>query len=162
MRRNLFLLAVAVTACGPTKEQQVAVATQKIAAESTKAAAVAALPQTGKWDEPHLAERLVRSGLAPQAVTDAKHESFWTVPGYSWKLNDATLYAYVFPDSVARRKVTDALDTLTLAPKGQASPYFVPRLLILQNNLAAVLVGGSERQQERVQLALMAGLPVGN
>ena len=31
---------------------------------------------------------------------------------------------------------------------------------MVQNNLAAVLIGGSERQQERVVLALSAGLPV--
>lgn len=69
------------------------------------------------------------------------------------------VHAYLNADSAARRPATGGLDSLHLAPKGVASPYPFPRLLIVQNNLAAVLIGGSERQQERVSLALTAGLP---
>lgn len=131
-----------------------------IAAESARAAMAASEPTTGKWDDPHLVERLVRSGLAPQALPREKGERYWGVPVSAYRLGSATLYAYIYTDSIARRRVTDGLDSLTGAPRGAPSPYPHPHVLVLNNNLAAVLVGGSERQQERVTLALTAGLPV--
>jgi hypothetical protein len=67
---------------------------------------------------------------------------------------------YIYPDSVARLAVTAGLDTTALGPKPVQGEPPVLRQLIVQNNLAAVLIGGSERQQERVLLALSAGLPV--
>lgn len=131
-----------------------------MAAEAAVARAAAALPSTGKWDEAHLAQRLVNSGLAPQALAGLKSAPYWGVPLRGWRLGYDTLYAYIYPDSFARRRVTDVLDTLTLAPRGSKGSFGVIKLLVTQNNLAAVLVGGTERQQQRVALALRAGLPV--
>ncbi len=131
-----------------------------MAAEAQVARAAATVPSTGRWDEAHLVQRLVNSGLAPQALTGLKSQSYWGVPLRGWRLGYDTLYAYIYPDSFARRRVTDGLDTLTLAPRGSKGPFGVTKLLVTQNNLAAVLVGGSERQQERVALAIRAGLPV--
>ncbi|HXD24217.1 MAG TPA: hypothetical protein VN613_12725, partial [Gemmatimonadaceae bacterium] len=130
-----------------------------ISAESTVAAAAASLPSTGKWDEPHLVERLVRAGLAPQARPAEKAEKFWKAPLLAYQVGPAMLHVYLYPDSVARRAIVATLDTLQIAPKGTAAVYPVPHNLIVQNNLAAVLVGGNETQQERVRLALEAGLP---
>jgi hypothetical protein len=155
-------ILLAAIACGPSaaerKEQAQLVARTAISAESTKAAVAATAPSTGKWDEAHLVERLVRSGLAPQAVEHAKGEASWGTAVHAYRVGNATLYAYIYPDSIARRRALSTLDTLTLAPRGAPSPYPDPHILILQNNLAAVLVGGSDRQQERVSLALTAGL----
>ena len=131
-----------------------------MAAVAQVARAAATTPSTGKWDEAHLAERLVNSGLAPQALTGLKSANYWGVPLHGWRLGYDTLYAYIYPDSLARRRVTDGLDTLTLAPRGSKGPFGVIKVLVAQNNLAAVLVGGTERQQERVTLAIRAGLPV--
>jgi hypothetical protein len=84
------------------------------------------------------------------------------VPPHGYRVGNATLHAFIYADSAARLRVTAALDSLTAAPRGTTSPYGLPRILIVNNNLAAVLVGGSERQQERVSLALTAGLPAAN
>ena len=159
----LAVIALAAAACGSPearREREATIARTAVAAESAKASVAASLPPTSVWDEPHLVQRLVRAGLAPQAVADSKAEPYWRVPVHAFRVGSATLHAYLFRDSTARRSVTDGLDTLTIAPRGAASPYPIPRLLILQNNLAAVLVGGSERQQERVQLAIAAGLSI--
>jgi hypothetical protein len=161
--RHLALVMIGLAGCTSPDErraQRASVERTAVSAESVKAAVARSLPATGLWDEPHLVERLVSAGLAPQAVTGARGEEYWRVPVLSYHVGSATLYAYVYADSVARRRVTDGLDTLTLAPKGLASPYPLPRIPIFNNNLAAVLVGGSERQQERVSNALLAGLPV--
>lgn len=104
-------------------------------------------------------ERLVQSGLAPQALSGEKAESWWHLPVHAYRVGTATLHAYIFADSSLRRRVTEGIDSLTIAPAGMPSPYARPHILIVQNNLAAVLIGGTERQQERVLLALTAGLP---
>lgn len=167
MACNMRALAISVitmvAACEPAtvkKERAAKAARSAIAAESAKARVAAAEPATGRWDEPHLVERLVQSGLAPQALPKEKAERYWTVPLLAYRLGSATLYAYVYPDSIARRRVTDGLDTVTAAPRGSTSPYPLRHVLIIQNNLAAVLVGGTDRQQDRVSLVLTAGLPV--
>ncbi|MFI5312302.1 MAG: hypothetical protein ACHQQ3_13765 [Gemmatimonadales bacterium] len=153
-------LVVACTSPAEKKASAVKVARTAIAAESAKAAEAAARPATGRWDEAHLVESLVRAGLAPRALTQQKGEAYWNAPLLAYQLGSASLHAYIYADSVARRRVTDGLDSLSAAPRGVASPYPIPRLLIVQNNLAAVLIGGSDRQQDRVSLAIGAGLPV--
>lgn len=51
------------------------------------------------------------------------------------------------------------MDTLTAIPKGQPNAFAEPPMFLVQNNLIAILVGGSDRQRERVRLAIEAGLP---
>jgi hypothetical protein len=161
MRAVLLALAV-VSACSPSTEKPARVeqaARAAIAAESSVAAAAAVTPSTGKWDEPHLVERLVNAGLAPRAMHDQKGEDYWKVPVLAYQLGRNTLHVYLYADSLARRAVTAALDTLTAAPRGRSDVYPPRHILIVQNNLAAVMVGGTDTQQERVRLALEAGLP---
>jgi hypothetical protein len=163
MRAFAVPVIIALAACTSPAERKLReakVARTAIAVESAKASVAASQPATGRWDEAHLVERLVRSGLAPQALPGEKSERYWGAPLRAYRVGSATLYAYIYSDSASRRRVTDGLDTLTAAPKGSASPYPPRHIMVLQNNLAAVLVGGSDRQQDRVSLALGAGLPV--
>ena len=162
MRPVLLLVTIVAVACSSVADEKARatqVATAGIAAESAKAAAVPALPATGLWDEPHLIDRLVHSGLAPRQATDAPPSvKYWDRPVTALLLGESTLYVYFYVDSIARRRITATLDTATAAPRGMASPYPVPRLLIINNNLVAVLVGGTDRAQERVMFAISAGL----
>jgi hypothetical protein len=162
MRAALFVFTALLAACTSAADKQAKVeqvARTAIAAESSEAAVAATIPSTGKWDEPHLVERLVRAGLAPQAMHDQKGEPYWKVPVLAYQVGPSILYAYVYADSLTRRSVTSTLDTLMAAPPGTAGVYPLRHILIMQNNLAAVMVGGSDTQQERVRLALEAGLP---
>lgn len=162
MRVALVVFTAALVACTSSTDKQARIeqtARTAIAAESSTAAAAAAMPLTGKWDEPHVIERLVRAGLAPQALRDQKAESFWKAPLHAFQLGPSVLHVYLYPDSLARRAVTATLDTLLAAPPGSAGVYPLRHILILQNNLAAVMVGGTDTQQERVRLAIEAGLP---
>lgn len=156
----LFCSLSSCTSPEARKEREAKAARSAVAAESAKAAVAAATPTGGKWDEAHLVERLVRAGLAPQALPKEKGQAYWGVSLAAYRVGRATLYAYIYPDSAARLRATAGLDTLTAAPAGQASPFEQPRILIRQNNLAAVLVGGSDRQQDRVSLAIGAGVPL--
>jgi hypothetical protein len=162
MRAPLFAITIVLAACAPAADKQAkvdAVARTAIAAESSVAATAALLPSTGKWDEPHLVERLVRAGLAPQARPDEKAGKYWKAPLFAYQVGSAMLHVYLYSDSLARKAVVATLDTLQAAPPGVTGVYPLRHILIVQNNLAAVLVGGSDAQQERVRLALEAGLP---
>lgn len=162
MRVAIVAFTLSAAACTSSAEKQAKVeqiARTAIAAESSTAAAAASLPSTGKWDQPHLVERLVRAGLAPQALHDLKPEAYWKAPLLAYQLGPSVLHAYIYSDSAARRAVSSTLDTTMAAPPGRAGVYPLRHILILQNNLAAVMVGGSDTQQERVRLAIEAGLP---
>jgi hypothetical protein len=161
MRALSGLFLCTLTACESeaskqAKEAQRAVSA--VSAESTKAAV--GLPLTDKWDAAHLVQRLVRSGLAPQEAPELKGQKYWSVPVHAFHVGPNILFVYLYADSTARRSVTSDLDTLTIAPRGMETPYDPRHILIIQNNLAAVMVGGTEAQQERVRLALEAGLPM--
>jgi hypothetical protein len=161
MRAALIAFTAVLAGCTSAAEKQAKaeeVARVAIAAESSKAVAAASMPSTGKWDEPHLVERLVRAGLAPQAKAGEKGEDYWKAPVLAYQVGPSVLYAYIYPDSAARRAITAALDTVMAAPPGKMV-YPMRHILIMQNNLAAVMVGGSDAQQERVRLAIEAGLP---
>ncbi len=129
-------------------------------AEST-ATRVAAMPRTGLWTAAQVLERLVRAGVAPRAVEPAPSGPDWMrVPPTVFAAGGGEVYAWVYKDSTARRAVTDSLDPYSGAPPGRVSPFGSPMVFIMQNNLAAVVTGGSETNQERVALALQAGLPI--
>jgi hypothetical protein len=168
VRRTASALAAAalpvLAACTSSEtrraqEQQVAL--KEIAAAETTATRAAALPSTGLWTEAHLLDRLVHAGVAPRVIADAPDGPKWmgTTP-VVFLAGGGTLYAWIYKDSTARRAVTDALDPETGAPPGAVTPFAAPMLFVTQNNLAAVVTGGLERNQERVALALQAGLPV--
>lgn len=116
-------------------------------------------PSTGRWDAAQLTQRLVNAGLAPRADDSLPSHPKLPVAPLGLRVGKAHLLAWIFADSVARLKTSAAIDTLTAIPKGQANPWAEPPMFIVHNNLIAVLVGGSERQRERVRLTIEAGLP---
>lgn len=158
----LPVLLVLLSGCGPSEEKQLEVKAAAISAESAKAVAVAARPSTGLWDLDHVSERLVRSGVAPRRITPtpespdffagAKETGAFSVG------RGGELRVFVFRDSTARRKVTEALDRQTATPKGQTRWWPKDAVLIVVQNLAGVMMGGTDRLKERVQLGLEAGI----
>ncbi|MBM3907451.1 MAG: hypothetical protein FJ363_05125 [Gemmatimonadetes bacterium] len=117
-------------------------------------------PATGRWDEVQLTRRLVDAGLAPRADDSIPAHPRLPVRPVTLRVGSAHLLAWIFADSTSRRSVSATIDTLSAIPKGQPNPWAEPPMFVTQSNLIAVLVGGSDRQRERVRLAIEAGLPV--
>ena len=162
MRLLVFALAGLAACDGAEREarQQQAIRSE-IARAETAATATAAVPSTGLWTEAHLLERLVRAGVAPPAVADAPTGPEWMHKRpVAFLAGGGTVLAWIYRDSLERRAVTDSLDHATMAPPGRAIPFNEPIIFVVQNNLAAVIVGGSETNQDRISLALQGGLPV--
>ncbi|HEY3288116.1 MAG TPA: hypothetical protein VGJ96_13440 [Gemmatimonadaceae bacterium] len=116
-------------------------------------------PATGRWDKVQLTERLVNAGLAPRTDDSLPSHPKLPVPPVGLRVGKAHLLAWIFADSLSRQKVSATIDTLSAIPKGQPNPFAEPPMFLVQNNLIAILVGGSDRQRERVRLAIEAGLP---
>jgi hypothetical protein len=115
---------------------------------------------TGRWDLPQLTERLVNAGLAPHPDDSLPSHPDYKAEPVGFRLGSAHLLVWMYRDSLARRAVSVSIDTLTAFPHAQPSAFAVPPMFVLQNNLIAVVVGGSERQRERIRLAIEAGLSV--
>lgn len=158
-----LLSALLAVACGgeARRSEEARSVRAGIASAETTATRVAALPATGLWTEAHLLERLVRAGVAPRAVAKAPNRTEWMrVRAAVFAAGGGEVYAWVYKDSTARRAVTESLAPTTGAPPGRVPPFAAPMIFLVQNNLAAVVVGGSGTNQERIALALQAGLPV--
>jgi hypothetical protein len=108
------------------------------------------------WAQCSVRERLERAGLAPQPVDTVRH-AFLHVPGQRYKVGDAELQAFVYETTDMRQRDTAPLDSVRAAPPGVETSWERPPTLITSGNLAAILIGGNERQVERVTLALTAG-----
>lgn len=164
--RRIALAAwlLATAACGdPAAERAAAerVARQEMAVAETTARQAAALPSDGLWTEAHLMDRLLRAGVAPRANPDPAPDADWMgQPPIRLLAGGGMVYAWIYPDSVARRRVTDALDSLTAAPPGTTTPFAPPMLLVTNNNLVVVITGGRITNHDRIALAIQAGLPV--
>lgn len=150
--------------CGdPAAREEAARAAERSGMEQAAATAsqAAALPATGLWTEAHLMDRLLRAGVAPRAREGALPETPWMpMPPIGVLAGGGEVFVWIFADSSARRAATDALDPMTGAPAGTVTPFAPPSLFVTQNNLAAIITGGRESNQERIALALQAGLPV--
>ena len=167
-RHSLKLTAAALlitAACGNAEEKAAAeqrAVRQSMAAAETTASQAAVLPRTGLWSEAHVMDRLLRAGVAPRANTEPSVKAEWmgNAP-IAILAGGGEVYVWIYRDSTARKAVTDLLDPNTATPKGRTQPFPPPMTFVTNNNLAAVIIGGTITNQDRISLALQAGLPAG-
>lgn len=159
---KLMLLAALLAGCGDPAAQ--AAAEQAAVRESMDAAVTTArqaaeLPNTGLWSEAHLMDRLVRAGVAPRVNEGASIDAPWMKSKTIALLaGGGEVYAWIYADSSARLAVTTQIDSLTAVPAGTVSPYTPPMLFVTNNNIAVVIAGGRVANQDRIALAIEAGL----
>lgn len=161
MRRLLAAALSFAVACSSEDPRVVRAAVERQGVESVAQQVRTAprAPSTGRWDEVQLTQRLVNAGLAPRPDDSLPaHPDYQRAP-IGLRLGKAHLLAWIFADSVKRRAVSATIDTLSAIPRGQANAWAEPPMFVVHNNLIAVIVGGSDRQRERVRLAIEAGLP---
>ncbi|MBA4083066.1 MAG: hypothetical protein C0496_17650 [Erythrobacter sp.] len=152
------LLSLAACAGEDPRVMRAAKARREVEAVAQQVRAAPRAPSTGRWDAAQLTQRLVNAGLAPRADDSLPSHPDLPVAPLGLRVGKAHLLAWIFADSTARLKTSAGIDTLTAIPKGQPNPWAEPPMFIVHNNLIAVLVGGGDRQRERVRLAIEAGL----
>lgn len=117
-------------------------------------------PHTGKWALCSVETRLRQSGFVARRIAGKPVNR----PGFSvaptvYKLGGGHLEVFIYDDAAAMARDMAAIDTLTVAPHGVASPWEGTPVLIRAGNLAAVLITDNSSQIERLTLALTAGAP---
>lgn len=120
-----------------------------------------ACPRTGLWQPCALVDRIVHAGLSFKPTGDSVRVPFIAIPGVRYRVAMTdTLIAFFFRDSSALAKTFEALDTVRLAPRGDTrSPWQTRPNVIRSGNLLAVYFATSDRQVERLRLAITAGAP---
>lgn len=122
------------------------------------AAAGEECPMYGLWRPCSVQERLERSGFVVQPGRDSVGQPGLGISGTAYRLGSAELQLYLYADSVDARREASALDARGARP-AVVSGVLRPPAVIRSNNLLALLFNNNDRQLERVQLALTAGLP---
>ena len=118
-------------------------------------------PRTGKWQPCGLVDRIVHAGLSFRATGDSVRVPFFAVPGVRYRVAVTdTMLAFFFPDSMSLAKAVKPLDSLRMTPPGDSvSPWPSVPNVIRSGNLLALYFATSERQIERLRLAITAGAP---
>lgn len=155
-------IVIAIAACTGEK----APALDTTAVSPTVAARAAApgdssCPRNGLWQPCGLVDRIVHAGLSFKPLEDTVRVPFLDVPGVQYRVAATdTMVAFFFPDSVALKKAIAPLDSIRIAPKTDTvSPWRSAPSVIRSGNLLALYFAHSERQIERLRLAITAGAP---
>lgn len=162
MKRELVLLAV-LAACGDGAGQTdsaTAVRSDSVAAVPTRvAASPGACVLAPLWSPCLLRKALENAGLAPQEE-DSVHYPFLATAGRRWRLGRAELQTFMYPTAEALRADLAKLDTITGQPRsgGDRVEWSRPPATIVSRNLLVFLLGGNERQDERIRNAIEAGV----
>lgn len=120
-----------------------------------------ACPHDGKWALCSVEKRLRQSGFVVKKLggDTARRAGFSMAPSV-YTLGKSRLEIFLYSDSVSLARDIAKIDTVAVGPPGVPNQWGeVPPVLIRSANLAAVLLSQSQRQTERVMLALTAGPP---
>src|SRR5690606_37108921 len=115
-------------------------------------------PMAGLWRRCSVLERLERSGFVVLPASDSVGQPGLGIAGEALLLGSAELQLYLYADSVDAVRQAAVLDTAAARPAEAGGIRRAPAV-IRSNNLLALLFNNNDRQRERVQLALTAGLP---
>ena len=126
---------------------------------ATQASSDTTCRKTGLWSACSFEDRLEDAGFVPLKEPEPVRREYLSVAGTSYRLGADRLIAFIYSSAEARELETARLDTATAAPTGVRSSWDGVPVLIISNNMLAILLSRNERQIERVQLALTAGLP---
>lgn len=117
-----------------------------------------ACPMTGLWRRCNVEERLERSGFVVRPGSDSVRQPGLLIAGTAVLLGRAELQLYFYADSADARRQADAL-YVGMARPADATGVLREPAVIRSNNLLALLFNNNDRQLERVELGLTAGLP---
>ena len=157
----LLMVPCAMAACGgpPADDTPAAAVDDRPLDSGLSAAPGAPCPETGAWRRCNLEKRLERSGFVVVRGDTTVRHPFLDVPGTAYRLGVDELQVFIYPSEAARKRDLADIDATTVSPPNAPAIWAARPTLITSNNLAAILIGGSSRQVERVQNALTAGLP---
>ncbi len=120
-------------------------------------------PATGKWALCSFEKRLRRSGFVATKIDSASpNRAGFSVQPAVYKLGGGRLEVFLYEDAAAMERDIAGIDTLTVSPPGTPPAWPSGAALVRNGNVAAVYMGQSAREAERLTLAITAGAPSGS
>lgn len=116
-------------------------------------------PAYGLWQACSVEDRISRAGLAVNRREEGVRHDFMSVEGLVWETSRAEVQVFLYASEADRKRDTDLLDTVFVAPPGRRIMWRWPATLVTSQNMAAIILSLNGRQAERIALALGAGLP---
>ena len=107
------------------------------------------------WSPELVEQRLAAAGIGARLLPPAERHIFMSIPARSYELPDgAELQVFVYPDSAARAADTKKLDVQRVAPPDMMIKWRAQPSLIIDRNLAAIIITNDEARRQRVRDAL--------
>ncbi len=116
-------------------------------------------PTWGQWEPCNVEDRLARSGLTFTRTEAPVRYDFLHVPGIEYETPVARIQVFIYPDQRSREADSRLLDPEIVSPRDKRHYWKEPATLVTSINLLAIVLTLNERQAERIDNALGAGLP---
>ena len=108
------------------------------------------------WSTELVEQRLRDGGVAARPLPSTGRHMFMSMPARSYQLEDGDeLQLFIYADSTARARDTDRLDTRRVAPPDMMIKWRAQPSLIVDRNLAAIVITNDEARRQRVRDALL-------
>ena len=117
-----------------------------------------AMPPAGpatQWSADSVEQRLRAAGISASPLPPTGRHIFMSIPAASYQLDGGDeLQLFVYADAASRARDTDRLDPRRVAPPDMMIKWRAQPSLIVDGNLAAIVITNDEARRQRVRDAL--------
>jgi hypothetical protein len=114
-----------------------------------------AAPQGATWNLEMVEGQLREAGFTVNRDPTPINVPYMSVPGIALDLGrQAVVQIYLYGDAGARGADTDTLDVSRAAPRNAPANWRAPATLVVDNNMAAIVLTGDENVRTRIASAL--------
>lgn len=106
------------------------------------------------WTPGQVDTVLRRLELNPSRETALVRQPFLSVPGTVYRVPDGEVQTYIYGDQTTRARDTDRLDPVKVSPPTMMVSWRLPPTLIVDNNLAVIVLTRDARLRQRLRDAL--------
>jgi hypothetical protein len=107
------------------------------------------------WSAELVEQRLRDAGVSARVLPETGRHIFMSIPARTYQLDEGDeLQLFVYPDSAARAVDTERLDPRRVAPGDMMIKWRAQPSLIVDGNMAAIVITNDEARRQRVHGAL--------
>jgi hypothetical protein len=112
-------------------------------------------PPSIMWTSELVERRLRDANIQARPLPPTRRHIFMSIPGRSYELAEGDeVQVFVYPDSASRARDTEKLDKQRVAPPNMMIKWRAQPTLIIDGNLAAIIITNDEARRQRVRDAL--------
>jgi hypothetical protein len=111
---------------------------------------------TPAWSAALVEQRLRDAGVTAQPLPPTGRHIFMSIPARSYALEGGDeLQLFIYPDSAARERDTRRIDTVRVAPPDMMIKWRAQPTMIIDRNMAAIVITNDEARRQQVRDALL-------